>query len=74
MDGAKLTDTCGLVLGKSRGALAGEASDGVHTEELAVVLLGGAFVQVCVSKCHIVYKPLLTLMDFKCHITNLFIH
>lgn len=39
-------DACCLVLSKSRGTLAGEASNGVHTEELAVVLLGGALIQV----------------------------
>lgn len=35
-----LTDAGSLVLGEARGTLAGEASDGVDTEELAVMLLG----------------------------------
>lgn len=34
-----LTDTGSLVLCEARGTLAGEASDGVDTQELAVVLL-----------------------------------
>ena len=34
------------MLGEAGGTLAGEAPNGVHTQELAVVLLGGALVQV----------------------------
>lgn len=41
-----LTDTGSLVLREARGALAGEASDGVDTQELAVMLLRRTFVQI----------------------------
>lgn len=41
-----LTNAGRVVLGEARGALAVEAPDDVDTEELAVVLLGGALVQV----------------------------
>ena len=34
------------MLREAGGALAGEAADGVHTQELTVVLLGGALVQI----------------------------
>ena len=34
------------MLSEAGGALASEAPDGVHTQELAVVLLGGALVQI----------------------------
>lgn len=41
-----LTDTRCLVLGETSRTLAGEATDGVHTQELAVVLFGGALIQI----------------------------
>lgn len=41
-----LTDAGGLVLREASGALTGEAPNRVHTEELAVVLLGRALVQI----------------------------
>ena len=36
-----------MALGEAGGAAAGEGTDGVDAEELAVVLPGGALVQVC---------------------------
>lgn len=41
-----LTDAGRVVLSEAWGAFAVESSDNVHTEELAVVLLGGTFIQV----------------------------
>lgn len=41
-----LTNAGSLVLREASGALTGEAPNGVHTEELAVVLLGRALVQI----------------------------
>lgn len=41
-----LTDAGGVVLGEAWRAFAVESSDNVDAEELAVVLLGGTFVQV----------------------------
>lgn len=41
-----LTDAGSVMLGEAGGALAGEAADGVHAQELTVVLLGGAFIQI----------------------------
>lgn len=41
-----LTDTGSLVLCEARGALAGEASDGVDAQELAVMLLRRTFIQI----------------------------
>lgn len=35
------------MLREARGAFAGKASDGVDTQELAVVLLSGAFINIC---------------------------
>lgn len=40
------TDAGGLMLREARGAPAGESTDGVHTQELTVVLLGGTFIQI----------------------------
>lgn len=36
-----------MALGEARGTAAGEGTDGVDAEELAVVLPGGALIQVC---------------------------
>lgn len=36
-----------MALGEARGTAAGEATDGVDAEKLAVVLPGGALIQVC---------------------------
>lgn len=44
--GLLLTDAGSVMLGEAGGALAGEAADGVHAQELTVVLLGGTFIQV----------------------------
>lgn len=44
---ALLTDTGGLVLREARGAFASKASNGVDAQELAVVLLGGTFIDIC---------------------------
>lgn len=41
-----LTDAGRVVLSEARRAFAVESSDNVDTEKLAVVLLGGTFVQV----------------------------
>lgn len=41
-----LTNAGSLVLREASGALTGEAPNGVNTEELAVVLLGRALVQI----------------------------
>lgn len=40
------TDTGSVMLGKARGTLAGEAADGVDTQELTVVLFCRALIQV----------------------------
>lgn len=42
-----LTDTGSVVLGKPRRALACEATDGVNTQELTVMLLGCTFIKIC---------------------------
>lgn len=42
-----LTNAGGLVLREARGAFASEASNGVDAQELAVVLLGGTFIDIC---------------------------
>lgn len=36
-----------MALGEARGTAAGEGTDGVDAEELAVVLPGGALIHVC---------------------------
>lgn len=41
-----LTDAGSMVLGKSRRTFTCEAANGVHTQELAVVLLGGTLVKI----------------------------
>ena len=41
-----LTDAGRLVLGEAGGALASEASDGVHTQELAVMLFRRTFINI----------------------------
>ena len=41
-----VTDAGGVMLGETRGTFAGEASDGIDTQELTVVLLGRTLVQV----------------------------
>lgn len=46
IDPITLTDTGSLVLCEARRTLAGEASNGVDTEELAVMLLGRTFIQI----------------------------
>lgn len=40
LSGVSLTNTGSLMLREARGALAGEAPDGVDAQELAVMLLG----------------------------------
>ena len=42
-----LTEAGLVALGEARGTAAGEGTDGVDAEELAVVLPGGALVHVC---------------------------
>lgn len=44
---ALLTDAGGLVLREARRTFASEASNGVDTQELAVVLLSGTFINIC---------------------------
>lgn len=41
-----LTDAGSMVLGKSRRTFTREAADGVHTQELTVVLFGGTLVKI----------------------------
>lgn len=41
-----LTDAGSLVLSKARRTFAGEASNGVNAEELAVMLLGRTLIQI----------------------------
>ncbi len=45
-----LTNTGSLVLCETRRTLAGEASNGVETEELAIMLLGWTFIQILEGK------------------------
>lgn len=42
-----LTDAGSVVLGKPRRAFAREATNGVNTQELTVVLLGRTFIEIC---------------------------
>lgn len=42
-----LTNAGSVVLGKARRAFACEATDGVNTQELAVMLLGCTLIKIC---------------------------